>query len=141
MSANAIHTTTTQAPTVRRRHRAAAVGAAVAAAAVIWLIAEAAGVDLTVDMKNGQPPMAVGLPIVVTFAAQAALLGWITLAGLERFLPARARVIWTVLAAAVLLFSFVPIAVAEATAGAKVALSLMHLAVAAALVPFLRRYI
>lgn len=107
--------------------------------ALVWLAARAAGVDLVVDMRNGQPPMAIGIAIVLAFAAQAALLGWVALALLERFLPARARLAWTALALLVLLVSFGPIFTAQASTGTVITLSAMHIAVAAVLVPLLPR--
>lgn len=123
---------------VRRRTRLAVVCAGALAPAAIWLLARAGGADLVVDLHNGRPPMTIGLAIVVAFAGQAAILGWITLALLERF-TTRARAIWTGLAAAVLLISFIPVTVAEAEAGTKLVLCLMHLAVAAVLMPLLPR--
>jgi hypothetical protein len=128
----------TAGTTVRRRTRAVVVCAATLAPAAIWLLARAAGADLVVDLGNGQPPMTIGLAIVLAFAGQAAILGWFALALLERF-TTRARAIWTGLAVGVLLISFIPLAAAEADAWTKLGLSLMHLAVAAVLVPLLPR--
>lgn len=107
--------------------------------AVVWLVARAVGVDFVVDMRNGQPPMAVGIGIVLAFAAQAALLGWAALALLERFAPSRARLIWTVLALLVLLVSFAPFVTARGAPGTLISLATMHLVVAAVLVPLLPR--
>lgn len=82
--------------------------------------------------------MIVGLPLVIGFTLVLALLGWGALAVLERYIR-RARTIWTMIAIAVLMLSFVPILGVEATSGTKSVLSLMHLAVAAVLIPMLRR--
>ncbi|MET9342540.1 DUF6069 family protein [Nonomuraea sp. NPDC003804] len=120
-----------------RRRRALAVGGAVLAPALIGLAALLLGADMRVDMRNGQPPMVVALPLVVAFALVFALLGWAALAIMER-LTARAATVWTVLAVIVLLVSFLPIVAAEASGGTKGALALMHLAVAAVLIPGLR---
>ncbi|MDF2706506.1 MAG: hypothetical protein K0R62_2158 [Nonomuraea muscovyensis] len=122
----------------RRRTRVLAVGGAVLAAVLLGLAAAVLGIELRVDMRNGQPPMVIGLPLVAGFALAFALLGWGALAVLERF-SERAATIWTWLAVIVLLASFVPILSAEATAGARTVLAAMHLAVAAVLVPLLRR--
>ncbi|MBB6346650.1 DUF6069 family protein [Nonomuraea muscovyensis] len=122
----------------RRRTRVLAVGGAVLAAVLVGLAAAVLGIELRVDMRNGQPPMVIGLPLVAGFALAFALLGWGALAVLERF-SERAATIWTWLAVIVLLVSFVPILFAEATAGARTVLAAMHLAVAAVLVPLLRR--
>nr|WP_245651549.1 DUF6069 family protein [Streptosporangium amethystogenes] len=75
---------------------------------------------------------------VIGFTLVLALLGWGALAVLEQYIR-RARTIWTVIAIAVLMLSFVPILGVEATSGTKSMLSLMHLAVAAVLIPRLRR--
>ncbi|TMQ84004.1 hypothetical protein ETD83_41040 [Actinomadura soli] len=67
-----------------------------------------------------------------------ALLGWGAMAVLERF-TRHARAIWGVLAAAVLVLSFVPIGIEEATASTRTMLTIIHIAVAVALLPLLRR--
>lgn len=129
MSATAHPATTT--PSLRRR--ALGVAAAVLACVLIWVVGAIAGVDYTV--KNpGQPEFAVGLAPVVTFSLGSALLGWAALAVLERVAGRRASIIWIVLAAVVALLSLFPVFATEATAGAKVALGAMHLAVAAVLI-------
>lgn len=137
-------TTTSQTPksvrtgTSARRVRAIAVGGAVLATGLVWLAAYALDIDLRLDQRNGQPPIIVGLPLVIGFTLILALLGWGALAVLERYIR-QARTIWTVIAIAVLMVSFVPILGVEATSGTKSVLSLMHLAVAAVLIPMLRR--
>jgi hypothetical protein len=127
----------TASSAARRRVRAIAVVGAVAAAGLLWLIARALDVDLRVAQGDGRESQ-VGLPLVAGFTLAVALLGWGVLALLERW-TRRARVCWSVLAAAVLLVSFVPIVTVSATGGTKLMLSLMHLAVAAVLIPSLRR--
>lgn len=122
----------------RRRRRAVAAVAAAGAAGLLWLIARALDVDLEVAQGPGKESQVVGLPMVAGSALVVALLGWGVLALLEHW-TGRARTWWTVLAAAVLLLSFVPIVTVSATTGTKIILSLMHLAVAAVLVPSLRR--
>ncbi|MER5334323.1 DUF6069 family protein [Micromonospora sp. NPDC002717] len=121
-------------PSVRRR--ALGVGAAVLACALIWTVGAIAGVDYTVE-NPGQPAFTVGLAPVVVFSLVSALVGWVVLVVLERFLGRRAAVVWAVLAVVLALLSLAPVFATEATAGAKVALGAMHLAVAAALIPLL----
>ncbi|MEV6864597.1 DUF6069 family protein [Streptosporangium subroseum] len=125
--------------TSARRVRALAVGGAVLATSLLWLAAQVLDIDLRVDQPgDGQPPVTVGLPLVIGVTLVLSLLGWGSLAVLERYIR-RARTIWTVLAIAVLALSFVPILGVEATSSTKTVLALMHLAVAAVLIPMLRR--
>ena len=119
------------------RRRALAVAAAALAPAALWLIARALDVELRVDPRNGQAPGVIGLPTVIGFALPSALLGWAALAVLERY-TGRARTVWTALAVTVLLLSFLPLFMVGATGGAKTVLALMHVAVAAVLIPGLR---
>ena len=121
------------------RFRALAVGSAVLATSLLWLAAQVLGIDLRVDQPgDGQPPVTVSLPLIIGLTLVLSLLGWGALAVLERY-TRRARTIWSVLAGSVLLISFVPIVSVGATSGTKTMLSLIHLAVAAVLIPMLRR--
>ena len=131
-------TTLANTPTARmhRRHPLV-VGGAVLAATVIWLVSQAADVELKVTL-SGQPPMVIGLPLVVATALTASLAGWGLLAVLER-ISGRARALWTGSALLALVASFGPLATAEATGAARLTLALMHLAVAAVLIPMLPR--
>ena len=124
----------------RRRRRAATAAAAVVAAVVVWAVAgPLLGVDLRVAFGSGEPPTEVGLLPVVVTSTLASLVAWALLAVLERT-TARGLAVWTALAAVVLVLSLLPLLAAGGTpAGARVALALMHLAVAAVLVPGLRR--
>lgn len=119
-----------------RRRRLLAVGGATLAPAVVWFVSRAAGVDISVTMP-GQPTMAIGLELVAASALFAALAAWGLLLLLEHFF-ARARAIWTAAALVSLLASFGPLASAETTGSSWFALSLMHLSVAAVLIPVLR---
>lgn len=132
-------TTNTQKSRVsrHRKSRAAAVGGAVLATSLLWLIAHLLGASLRVDQHNGQGPQVIGLPLVAGFTLTISLLGWGTLALLERYLQ-RAITAWSVLAVTVLLLSFAPILLAEASVGTKTTLALIHLTVAAILIPTLR---
>ncbi|MPZ59763.1 MAG: hypothetical protein GEU93_00425 [Propionibacteriales bacterium] len=95
------------------------------------------GIELAVAM-NGQSPMTIGLLPVVVSSLVAALAGWAALAGLER-LTARARPIWAVIAVLALLVSLVPPVSMGESWSARVALSAMHILVAAVLIPGLPR--
>ena len=121
----------------RARIRFLAVLGATAAASGVWVLAEALGVDLAVQRRPGSIEP-VGPAAVLLSSLVAALAGWAALAVLEHVV-ARARTAWTGLALLVLVASMVgPLAGGTSTA-AKAALAGMHLAVAAVLVPALRR--
>ncbi|CCH17960.1 DUF6069 family protein [Micromonospora lupini] len=122
--------------TPRLRNRSIALAVAVLAAVVVWLIATVAGASLTVDQGAGPQDVTV-LAVIVT-SALAALLGWGLLAVLER-LSAHATTIWTAIAVAVLVLSLVPASLVDASAGTRVALVLMHLAVGAVVILGFRR--
>jgi hypothetical protein len=113
-----------------------AIGGAVLSTAVLWTIARILDVDLRVDPQNGQPPGEIALPFAAAVTLVVSLLGWGTRALLGRFTRHAAR-IWTVVAGVVLVVSFLPILAVGATGGTKAVLALMHLAVAACLVPVL----
>jgi hypothetical protein len=122
-----------------RRVRAAAVGTAGVATSLLFLAARPLGTDFTItDPGVGKPPHTFILPEIAMFAVVFGLLGWGALALLERY-TARARLVWTVLAATVLVLSFVPIGIEHGTADTKVMLAVIHIAVAGALLPMLRR--
>jgi len=95
------------------------------------------GIRLQTQYGNAAP-QSVGIDSVVLSSLAASLVGWGLLAILERRF-ARARAIWTGIALAVLVASLsVPLS-AGTTTTAKVSLAMMHLAVAAVLIPTLRR--
>jgi hypothetical protein len=132
-------TNTSVSPTTTRlRVGALTVGGAVLATALLWAAAKILGIELRVDPRNGQAPSAVGLPLTVTFTLAVGLLGWGTRALLGR-LTRSAPVVWTVLAVLVLLVSFLPLFIVGATGAAKTMLALMHIAVAAVLIPAFSR--
>ncbi len=120
-----------------RRTRALAVLGAAGAALGVWTLAELIGVDLAVQRRPGQLE-AIGPAAVLLSSLIASLAGWASLAVLERF-TARVRTAWTVLALLVLTLSLGGPLTGGITPGAKVALAGMHLAVAAVLIPALRR--
>jgi hypothetical protein len=127
-------------PTTRpRRARALAGIAAALAALAVWLITDPLlGIDLTAPTAPGSeelqpitPALVAGTSLVV------ALAGWALLALLERF-TARARTIWTAVALLVALLSLAgPLSILASTEANVLALALMHLAVAAVLIPML----
>lgn len=117
--------------------RALAVAGSALAALAVWVLAGALlGVDLRVA-SSGQV-REVGAGAVLASALLSSLAGWALLALLERF-SSRARTIWTSIALVVLLASLAGPLLGALTLGGKLALVLMHLAVAAVLVPALRR--
>jgi len=121
-----------------RRNRILGVAGATLAAVAIWAIeVPLLGIRLRTQYGNAAP-QSVGIDSVVLSSLAASLVGWGLLAILERRF-ARARAIWTGIAIAVLLASLsVPLS-AGTTTTAKVSLAMMHLAVAAVLIPTLRR--
>lgn len=111
---------------------------AAGAAAVVWLVAVPL-LDLSVTVPEApgsatREPL--GLALVLMTAAVASLAGWALLAVLER-LTRRAAAIWTGVALVVLVVTM-PYA-GDFTATERAVLATMHLAVAAVLVPALRR--
>jgi hypothetical protein len=119
----------------RRLIRAAAIGSAAVATSAVWAVADALGANFR--LSDSQGSVVISLSIVIGFTVVCAALGWIVLAGLERF-SRRATSIWTGLAVSVLVLSFVPIFLEHATVGTRAALVLIHLAVAVVLIPVLR---
>jgi|SRR5215218_9219748 len=122
-----------------RRRRATAVLAAVLAPAAIWLVAvPLLGVDLQVAQPSGRAPAQITLPLVLVTALAASLAGWGLLALLER-LTRRARTIWTATAVVALVVSFAPLLAPGTSTTARIVLALLHLTVAAILIPALAR--
>jgi hypothetical protein len=120
-----------------RRPRAVIGVAAAGASTALWLAAHLLDVPLTVTI-HGQSPMKIGIGVVLATALTASLAGWGSLALLER-LTARARTIWTALAILALIASFAAPAFVAASASTRTTLVLMHVTVAAVLIPGLRR--
>jgi len=126
------------ATTHPRRTRGLAVVASAVATGTIYVAARALGTDFTLTDPGKTEAHQLILPEIVVFTLVFALLGWGVLALLERY-ARRARTIWTALAGAVLLLSFVPIALEQATGDTKILLAVIHVAVAAVLVPVFRQ--
>ncbi|MEX5720026.1 DUF6069 family protein [Geodermatophilus maliterrae] len=129
------------APPIARRSVArtrivAVVGATLAALAG-WVVAvPISGLDL--EVASGATTRTVGAAAVLGAGFTASLLGWALLALLERRAP-RAKGTWTAIAVAALLLSLVGPLGVDATAATKVTLALLHVVVAAVLIPVLRR--
>ena len=121
-----------------RRNRILGVAGATLAAVAVWAIeVPLLGIRLETQFGNAAP-QGVGIAAVVVSSLAGSLAGWGLLALLERRF-AQARAIWTGIAIAVLLASFSLPLSAGTTTSTKVALAMMHLAVAAVLIPTLRR--
>jgi hypothetical protein len=121
-----------------RRNRILGVAGATLAAVAVWAIeVPLLGIQLQTQFGNAAP-QGVGIGAVVVSSLVGSLAGWGLLAILERRY-ARARTIWTGIAIAALLASFSLPVSAGTTTTTKVALAMMHLAVAAVLIPTLRR--
>ena len=121
-----------------RRNRVLGVAGATIAAVAVWSVeVPLLGIRLQTQYGNAAP-QGVGIASVVLSSLTASLAGWGLLVLLERrFAPA--RTIWTGIAIVALLASLsVPLS-AGTTTTTKVALAMMHLAVAAVLIPTLRR--
>jgi hypothetical protein len=116
-----------------RRRRALTVAGATAAATAVWLVAWTAGTEPTVTV-GGQAPMVIGLPMVVLTALAASLAAWIAVSVLER-LTRHPRPLWPTIALTALAASFLPVLSAQADGATRVALTMMHIAVAAVLIP------
>jgi len=127
-------------PTAARRVRArvlAAAGAAAAALAVWAVAVPLLGTHLLVRFGGGAP-QSVGVDYVVGAGVIGSLLGWGLLALLERYTP-RARALWTGAAIVALLVSLLLPLTFGTTVPTRLALALMHVAVASVLIPTLRR--
>ena len=135
-AATATGTATTTTAGSRRLVRAACVAAAGLANGAVFAACRAGGVEFTTTDATGEHPFP--LSGIVLISVVFGLLGWATLAGLERW-TRRPVLIWSVLATAVVLLSMVPIALIDASAGTKAALAVIHVVVALALLPMLRR--
>ncbi|MBE1536079.1 DUF6069 family protein [Actinomadura algeriensis] len=117
--------------------RALTVAAAAGAALACWALADpVAGLDVTV--RSGGTAGPVGPAMVAASSLLAGLLGWALLAVLERTVQ-RPRRVWTIVALIVLALSLAGPPGAAEGAGSLLVLIVLHLAVAAVLVPALPR--
>jgi hypothetical protein len=119
-----------------RTRRLLTVLAAPAAALLLWAAAvPVGGVDLTADQAG--TPLMVGPALVAVAALIAGLAAWGLLAVLERF-TARAALVWSIIAAAVLAFSLTG-PLAAATTAAMLVLMGMHVLTGALLIAGMAR--
>jgi multidrug transporter EmrE-like cation transporter len=100
----------------------------------VWLVADPL-LRHRLRIADGEQTLDIGAAPVAVVALLASLSGWGLLAALERFGVQRARAIWTGVAGAVLAVSFMPLIGDGMDGGTRVSLALMHLAVAAVLIP------
>jgi len=122
-----------------RTARALTVGLAAAAALAVWAAVHlVGGVSLTVKLSADAAIGVVGPPGIVLVALGAGLAAWGLLAVLEH-VSGQARTIWRFLATAGLLVSLTAPLGAGTSAGAKVSLACLHVAVGAVLIPGLAR--
>ena len=125
-------------PLHRRLGRAATVLASALVTMVSFLLLRAAGADFTItDPGEGKVPHTFVAVEIAIVTGVLGLLGWVTLAGLERW-TRRARTIWISLAAAVVLVSLVPIWIEQATTQTRFSLAVVHVVVGLSLLPLLR---
>ncbi|MFD7549754.1 DUF6069 family protein [Streptomyces sp. NPDC059816] len=113
-------------------------GLAVLVPVLVWLVADPVW-GHRLRIVDGERTLDIGVVAVGLAALLAALAGWGLLAALERFGVRRARAVWTGVAVAVLALSFLPLTGDGMDGGTRAVLALMHLAVAAVLIPGLRR--
>ena len=129
---------TTPATARIARPRVLSVAGATLAATGVWVVAvPLLGAHLLIRFGTGAP-QTVGIDLVVGASLVASLSAWGLLALLERR-TSRARTIWTGVAGVVLLVSLSLPLTAGIALSTKAALALMHVAVAAVLIPSLRR--
>jgi Family of unknown function (DUF6069) len=128
---------TTAAPARFGRTRMLSVAGAALAAVAVWTVSvPLLGTHLLIRFGDGAA-QTVGIGSVVGATLVASLLGWGLLSVLER-LTSRARSIWSGVAIVVVLVSLSLPLTAATTNSARAALALMHVAVAAVLIPGLR---
>jgi Family of unknown function (DUF6069) len=119
------------------RNRALGVVGAALGAVVVWTVAvPVLGNHLFIRFGTGAA-QGIGLDYVIGMSLGASLAGWALLAVLEHR-TAAARTIWTGLAVVVAVASLSLPLVAGTTTSTKATLALMHVAVAAVLIPAMR---
>lgn len=132
--------TTDARPKADRRLRLLAVAAAIALPVLIWVLAVPVfDADLRVTDDRVDPPKVqeIGLGAILFIATVSSLLGWASLAVLERFTRHAAK-IWAGVAVLVLALSYLPL-LGTMTSGARFTFAVLHLAVGLVLIPNLYR--
>lgn len=107
---------------------------AVLAPVLVWLVADPV-LGHRLRIVDGEQTLDIGAVPVAVVALLASLSGWGTLAALERFGARRAHAVWTGVATTVLVMSCLPLIGDGMDGATRGALALMHLAVAAVLIP------
>lgn len=124
----------------RRKARLLGVAGAALAALVVFLVAQyGLGMDLHTPASGSMPAMPLNAGFVLFVSLLASVVGWVLLGLLERFTSGGRRA-WSIVAIAVAILSLSgPMSGSGITAGNRLALALMHVAVAAVLIPTLSR--
>ncbi|ANB10531.1 hypothetical protein SAM40697_6578 [Streptomyces ambofaciens] len=117
-----------------RRRRLGVTALAVLAPVLVWLVADPL-LGHRLQIADGDQTLDISAAPVAVVALLASLSGWGLLTALERFGVRRAHAIWTGVAGTVLAVSFLPFTGDGMDGGSRVSLALMHLAVAAVLIP------
>ncbi|MFD7460498.1 MULTISPECIES: DUF6069 family protein [unclassified Streptomyces] len=117
-----------------RRRRLGVTALAVLVPVLVWLVADPL-LGHRLRITDGEQTLDIGAVPVAAVALLASLSGWGLLAALERFGARHARAIWTGVAGVVLAASFLPFIGDGMDGGTRISLALMHLAVAAVLIP------
>ncbi|MEU0250230.1 DUF6069 family protein [Streptomyces sp. NPDC006235] len=117
-----------------RRRRLGVTALAVLAPVLVWLVADPV-LGHRLRIADGEQTLDIGAVPVAIVALLASLSGWGLLAVLERFGARRARTVWTGVAGVVPAVSFLPFIGDGMDGGTRFSLALMHLAVAAVLIP------
>jgi hypothetical protein len=124
----------------RRLFRVSTVAGAAVINAGIFAVARAAGTDFTItDPGEGKIPHTFVAVEIAMVTVVLGLLGWITLAVLERWIRRPQRT-WSILAAVIVVLSFVPIGIEQATSSTRIGLAVIHVTVALTLLPLLRKF-
>ncbi|MDQ0711329.1 multidrug transporter EmrE-like cation transporter [Streptomyces luteogriseus] len=117
-----------------QRRRLGVTALAMLAPVLVWLVSDPL-LGCRLRIADGEKTLDIGAAPVAVVALFASLSGWGLLAALERFGVRRARAVWTGVACAVLAVSFLPFLGDGMAGGTRISLALMHLAVAAVLIP------
>jgi Family of unknown function (DUF6069) len=122
----------------RRAGRAATVAASALVTAGVFAAIRSAGADFTITGPGASAkPHTFVAPEIAVVTLVFGLAGWLTLSLLERWTRRPGRT-WAALAAAVTALSLVPIWIEVATGATRAGLVVVHLVVAATLMPLLR---
>ncbi|MCX4469517.1 hypothetical protein C5N14_30105 [Micromonospora sp. MW-13] len=124
----------------RIRNRALVVLAGVVAATLVWVVAvPILGADVSVPKQYGSDEkIDLALGAVIFASLFAGLAGWASLAVLEKITKRRGALIWTVVASIVFLVTL-PWQLPGFSTANQLTLALLHIAVAAVLIPALPR--